>query len=207
MTLILFFSSSRFGLKIDEQNIGKLNWIFLLIKLSFSIYRKQKRETTERCKSFNFYYLILLYINSGRREALDKSQRADGESTATGSSTPSAGSSSSLSSVGQEVSTNTEHSLSVSHQLAVCPTISVSTTSNNSNSSRSDLSPGIQSAHSPTYSQQPLALTTTNPRINNNNNNNNNFNHHPRKETFPINHIRQHQSMTMNNNTGPYLKL
>ncbi len=207
MTLIFF---SRFGLKIDEQNIGKLNWIFLLIKLSF--YRKQKRETTERCKSFNsilflLVNLILLYINSGRREALDKSQRTDGESTATGSSTPSAGSSSSLSSVGQEVSTNNEHSLSASHNLAVCPTISVSTTSSNSNSSRSDLSPGIQSAQSPTYTQQPLALTKTNTRINNNNNNNNTFNHHPRKETFPINHIRQHQSMTMNNNTGPYLKL
>ena len=83
--------------------------------------------------------------------------------------------------------------MSTPHHLAVCPTISVSTTSSNSDSSRSDLSPGVQSAHSPTYSQQPLALTTTNTRINNNNNNNN-FNHHPRKETFPINHIRQQQS-------------
>jgi hypothetical protein len=38
---------------------------------------------------------------------------------------------------------------------------------------------------------------------------NNNFNHHPRKETFPINHIRQLPPVTTNNNNtnGPYLKL
>ncbi|CAF1015023.1 unnamed protein product [Adineta steineri] len=137
-------------------------------------YRKKKREVTDRC----------------RREISDKSQRTDGESTATGSSTPSAGSSSSLGSVGQETATNNDHSSSTSHNLTVCPTALISTA--NSNSSRSDLSPGVQSAHSPTYGQQPLALTTTNTRINNNNNDNN-FNSLPRKETFSINHIRQQQ--------------
>ncbi len=205
------FVFSRFGLKIVEQNIGK----YLILNNSFDSFvffycysfSKQKRESLERCKFF-FHSLridLIKCIHSGRREALDKSQRTDGESIATGSSTPSAGSSSSISSVGQETSNNNEHSLSTSHRLAVCPTISVSTASSNSNSSRSDLSPGVQSVHSPTSSQQPLALTTTNTRTNNNNNN---FNHHPRKETFPINHIRPQQSMTTNNNnTGPYLKL
>ncbi|CAF3501097.1 unnamed protein product [Rotaria socialis] len=169
-------------------------------------YRKQKREATERC----------------RREALDKSQRTDGESTATGSSTPGAGSSSSSSSVGQETSTINDHSLTTSQHLAVCPTALTSAASSNSNSSTSDLSPGIQSAQSPTYCQQPLALTTTNSRNNNNNNNNNTntttnnninnnnnntLNHHSRKDTFPINHIRQQQSMATNNSNGPYLKL
>jgi len=145
-------------------------------------YRKQKRETTER----------------SRREALDKSQRTDGESTATGSSTPSANSSSSLSSVGQEASTNVDHS-----HLVVCPTLP----SNNSDSSASDLSLGIQSAHSPNYSQQPLALTT-NGRLNNNNNKSISINNNFRKETFPINHMRQHlTSSTANNNTAPYIKL
>ncbi|CAF0774691.1 unnamed protein product [Rotaria sordida] len=157
-------------------------------------YRKQKREATERC----------------RREALDKSQRTDGESITTGSSTPSANSSSSLSSISQETSTNVDHSLSTSHHLVVCPTIP----SNNSDSSRSDISIGIQSTHSPNYSQQPLALTT-NGRLNNHNSVtiNNNY----RKETFPINHIRQHvisgttatttTANNINNNTAPYLKL
>jgi hypothetical protein len=148
-------------------------------------------------------------IYLARREALDKSQRTDGESTATGSSTPSANSSSSLSSVGQETAnTNADHSLSTSHHLVACPTIP----SNNSDSSPSDLSLGIQSAHSPNYSQQPLALTT-NGRSNNNNKSmsiNNNY----RKETFPINHMRQNfiSSATSttnnnNNNPAPYLKL
>ncbi|CAF2370214.1 unnamed protein product [Rotaria sp. Silwood2] len=150
-------------------------------------YRKQKREATERC----------------RREALDKSQRTDGESIATGSSTPSANSSSSLSSIGQETSTNVDHSLPTSHNLVACPTIP----SNNSDSSRSDISLGTQSTHSPNYSQQPLALTT-NGRLNNHNSVpiNNNY----RKETFPINHMRPHVisgTATNNNNTTPYLKL
>ncbi len=100
-----------------------------------------------------------------------------------------------------------DHSLSTSHHLVVCPTIP----SNNSDTSGSDLSLGIQSANSPNYSQQPLALTT-NGRSNNNNNNksipiNNNY----RKETFPINHMRQYMIATAttatNNNTAPYLKL
>jgi hypothetical protein len=150
-------------------------------------------------KDVNIFNLLTIscyykYEFLGRRETLDKSQRTDGESTATGSSTPSAGSSSSISSVGQEATTNNEHSLSTSHNLAVCPIASISTT--NSNSSRSDLSPGIPPAHSPTYGQQPLALTTTNTRINNNDNDS-----YPRKETFAINHIRQQQSVT-----GPYVK-
>ncbi|CAF0995981.1 unnamed protein product [Rotaria magnacalcarata] len=149
-------------------------------------YRKQKREATERC----------------RREALDKSQRTDGESIATGSSTPSANSSSSLSSIGQETSTNVDHSLSTSNHLAVCPAIP----SNNSDSSRSDVSIGVQSAHSPTYSQQPLALTT-NGRLNNPSSVS--MNNGYRKETFPINHMRQHviSGASSNNNSAPYLKL
>lgn len=131
-----------------------------------------------------------------RREALDKSQRTDGESTATGSSTPSANSSSSLSSVGHETSVNTDH-------LTVCPTVA-STTSDNNNSP-SDLSHGIQSVHSPDYNQQPLALTT-NGRTNDNKSLTINTNY--RKETFPINHMKQHLiSTTNNNNTAPYLKL
>ncbi len=176
-------------------------------------YRKQKREATERCNKIFISIFILFYfaIYLARREALDKSQRTDGESTATGSSTPSAISSSSLSSVGQETTANADHSLSTSHHLVVCPTIP----SNNSDTSASDLSLGIQSAHSPNYSQQPLALTT-NGRSNNNNNNNNNksisINNNYRKETFPINHMRQHMisatpTNNNNNNIAPYLKL
>ncbi len=114
-----------------------------------------------------------------------------------------------MSSAGQETATtNADHSLSTSHHLVVCPTIP----SNNSDSSVSDLSLGIQSAHSPNYSQQPLALTT-NGRSNNNNKSisiNNNY----RKETFPINHMRQHlisattsSTTNNNNNSAPYLKL
>ncbi|CAF0987412.1 unnamed protein product [Adineta steineri] len=153
-------------------------------------YRKQKREATERC----------------RRDAHEKSQRTDGESTATGSSTPSANSSSSLSSVGQEAPTTVDHS----HHLTICPTIP----SHNCDSSGSDSSLDIQTPHSPNYSQQPLALTT-NGKLNNNNTNkstsmnNNNF----RKETFPINHMRQHMTSssttttTTNNNSTPYVKL
>jgi hypothetical protein len=139
-----------------------------------------------------------------RREALDKSQRTDGESTVTGSSTPSANSSSSLSSVGQEAPTNVDHSLSTSHHLVACPTIP----SNNSDSSTSNLSLGIQAPHSPNYSQQPLALTT-NERSNNNKSLSINNNY--RKETFPINPMRQHltsgTTSTTNNNTAPYIKL
>jgi hypothetical protein len=149
----------------------------------------------------------MIYL--ARREALDKSQRTDGESTVTGSSTPSANSSSSLSSVGQETATNNaENSLSTSHHLVACPTIP----SNTSDTSASDLSLGIQSEHSPNYSQQPLALTT-NGRSNNNNKSisiNNNY----RKETFPINPMRQHLTSATtatnnndNNNSAPYLKM
>jgi len=50
-----------------------------------------------------------------------------------------------------------------------------------------------------------LALTTTNTRIQTNN-----FNHHSRKETFPINHIRQQQQQqqqTETTNSAPYLKI
>lgn len=111
--------------------------------------------------------------------------------------------------MGQETTTNADHSLSTSHHLVVCPTIP----SNNSDASGEDLSLNIQSAHSPNYSQQPLALTT-NGRSNNDNDNksilvNNNY----RKETFPINPMRQHltssssTTTTTNNNTAPYLKL
>jgi len=102
-----------------------------------------------------------------------------------------------LSSTGQETSTgNADH-------LTVCPTVA-STTSDRS--SPSDLSHGLQSVHSPTdYSQQPLALTT-NERSNDNKSLSINTNY--RKETFPINHMKQHLiSSTNNNNTAPYLKL
>lgn len=140
----------------------------------------------------------------GRREAHDKSQRTDGESTATGSSTPSANSSSSLSSVGQEApTTNVDHSLSTSHHL-----VGGTIPSHNSDSSGSDVSLSIQPPHSPNYSQQPLALTT-NGRLNNNNNNKSiSINNNYRKETFPINPTRQHlMSSTTTNNSAPYLKL
>ncbi|CAF1551402.1 unnamed protein product, partial [Adineta ricciae] len=167
-------------------------------------YRKKKREATDRC----------------RRETLDKSQRTDGESIATGSSTPSANSSSSLSSVGHEPTANNDHSSSTSHNLVVgCSTTSISAA--NSTSSRSDLSPGISSAHSPTYAQQPLALTTSNTRLSNGSKNNHDddddddddgdddddddhtfANPSSRKETFPINHIRQQQQSP----AGPYVK-
>ena len=187
----IFFRVGLVQKSSSKTSVRKSSPLFRHWLLFFRFSRKQKRETLERC----------------RREVLDKSQRTDGESNATGSSTPSAGSSSSISSVGQETSTNNEHSLSTPHHLVACPTISTSTTSSHSENSRSDSSPDGQSAHSPSYSQQPLALTTTNARSNNNTS----FNHHPRKETFPINHIRQQPSLTANNNnntsTGPYLKL
>lgn len=138
---------------------------------------------------------IFHVFSAGRRETLDKSQRTDGESTATGSSTPSAGSSSSLSSVGPEPPTGHDHSSSASHNLAGCSTASISAA--NSTSSRSDLSPGPPSAHSPTYAQQPLALTTSNTRISSETN----FANPARKETFPINHTRQQPSLP-----GPYVK-
>ena len=147
------------------------------------------------------------FSSLARREALEKSQRTDGESTATGSSTPSANSSSSLSSVGQETSsTPADQSLSTSHQSVVCPTIP----SNNSDTTTSDLSLVNQSAHSPNYSQQPLALTTNGRSTTSNNNNKSlSMNNNYRKETFPINHIRQHliPGTTNNNNLAPYLKL
>jgi hypothetical protein len=166
----------RFGSKIVEQNIEN----------------KNAKQLNDVNSLFFFSYTKWTYFILGRREALDKSQRTDGESTATGSSTPSANSSSSLSSVSQETSTNVDHSLSTSHHSAVCSTIP----SNNSNSSRSDISPGIQSTHSPNYCPQPLALTT-NGRLNNN----------YRKDMFSINHIAQHLLTTSNNNIGPYIKL
>lgn len=147
------------------------------------------------------------FLSLARREALEKSQRTDGESTATGSSTPSANSSSSSSSVGQESSSTpaADQSLSTSHHLAVCPTLP----SNNSDSSTSDPSLINQSAHSPNYSQQPLALTTNGRSTTNNNNKSLSMNNNYRKETFPINHIRQHliPGTTNNNNLAPYLKL
>jgi hypothetical protein len=176
----------RFGLKIVEQNIEN----------------KNEKQQTDVILSRFFYSIYLnkrLYL--GRREAHDKSQRTDGESTATGSSTPSANSSSSLSSVGQEAPANVDHS----HHLVGCPTIP----SHNSDSSGSDLSLGIQTEHSPNYSQQPLALTT-NGRLNNNNNKSISINNNYRKETFPINHMRQHMistTTTNNNNSAPYIKL
>jgi len=178
--LIIF----RFGLKIVEQNIENKN-------------EKQQTDVILSIFLYSTYFNRRLCL--GRREAHDKSQRTDGESTATGSSTPSANSSSSLSSVGQEAPANVDHS----HHLVGCPPIP----SHNSDSSGSDLSLGIQTEHSPNYSQQPLALTT-NGRLNNNNKSisiNNNY----RKETFPINHMRQHMisTTTNNNNSAPYLKL
>jgi hypothetical protein len=113
-----------------------------------------------------------------------------------------------LSSVGQEISTNVDHTISTTHHLVVCPTLS----SNNSDTSASDLSISVQAIHSPpNYSQQPLALTT-NDRLNNNNKSIS-MNKNSRKETFPINHIRQHliptttTTTTSNNNTPPYIKL
>ena len=131
-------------------------------------FRKQKREANDR----------------GRRDALEKSHRTDGESTATGSSTPGAGSNSSMSSIGQEISSNNEHSLSTPHHLVACPNTSVSAASSHSNSPNSDSLSAIQPVSSPGYPQQPLALTTNNSR-------NNNDNLYSRKETFPINHLRQ----------------
>ena len=141
--------------------------------------------------------ILIRRISLARREALEKSQRTDGESTATGSTTPSANSSSSLSSVGHETSSTTaEQSLSTSHHSLVCPTLP---SNNTSESSTSDLSLANQSAHSPNYIQQPLALTT-NKSISMNTN--------YRKETFPINHIRQHliPGTANNNSIAPYLK-
>lgn len=88
--------------------------------------------------------------------------------------------------------------------------------SNNSDSSRSDVSVGVPSIHSPNYSQQPLALTTngrlnntTNNNATNNNNNSISINNNFRKETFPINHMRQHMisGAATNNSAAPYLKL
>jgi hypothetical protein len=149
-------------------------------------------------------YRFIRCTNSGRRDALDKSQRTDGESTVTGSSTPSANSSSSLSSVGQDTGNHVDHSLSNSHNLAsTCPII---TTGTSNHSPPTDLSPGIQSDHSPNYSQQPLALTM-NSRLNNNKSLSTNTHFH--KETFPINPVRQHLMATSNSshNPGPYLKL
>ena len=194
-----------------QISVNLIGWLKIQEKkkiFSFSLFRKQKREATDRGGHFEeFLNEPMRIISLGRREALDKSQRTDGESTVTGSSTPSAGSSSSLSSVGQEVSSNNDHS---SQHLAVCPTALVSTASCHSNSSSSDSSSMNQSAQSPSFCQQPLALTTSNTRVGSNNNNNN-FNHHSRKETFPINHLRQQQqpmtSPNTNSSNGPFLKL
>lgn len=169
---VSFLLLRRSGSKIVEPNIGKVARRTLLPIDSIWFFRKQKREANDR----------------GRRDALEKSHRTDGESTATGSSTPGAGSNSSMSSIGQEVSNNNEHSLSTPHHSVVCPNTSTSTASSHSNSPNSDSLSAIQPVSSPGYPQQPLALTMNNSR---NNNINNSDNLYSRKETFPINHLRQ----------------
>lgn len=179
-------------------------------------FRKQKREASERCKTaktnlFSFFenaktFCFSFYVEA-RREAIDKAQRTDGESTVTGSSTPSAVSSSSISSVGQEVSNTNEHSLSNPTNLLVSANPSVSVGSCHSDDSNSEASSPIEMGQSPNYVQQALSLTTNNTRIPSNSND---FSHHSRKETFPINHLRQQQINNNNNNsngTGSFLKI
>ena len=122
----------------------------------------------------------------GRREAMDKSQRTDGESTATGSTTPSANSSSSLSSAGHEISANVDHTVTSSHHLVGCSTV----TNAGSNGPRSDSPPGRPPAHPSSYSQQPLALTG-NSRLNNHKSIPISDNY--RQETFPINSSKKPQ--------------
>lgn len=180
-------------------------------------FSKQKREANERSKCIDQHRNVSLshhWCFLDRRETMDKSQRTDGESTATGSSTPGAGSNSSMSSIGQEVTSNNDHSLSAPHHLVVCPNTSISTSSCHSNSPGSDSLSAIQPVSSPGYPQQPLALTMHNSRNNNDNNTSTatNANLYPRKETFPINHLRQSaasaqgSSSTSNNTSGSYLK-